>query len=780
MSELNDRQREAVCYLDGPQLVIAGAGSGKTRVLTYKIAYLLNNGYKSYNILALTFTNKAAREMKERIRTLVGEDVASELWMGTFHSMFLRILRINSDRIGFKHDFTIYDTTDSKSLIKTIIRDMQLDEKLYTPAEVHSRISAMKNSLISPADYEADNDMRAADSRARRPMMYALYKAYWNRCRIAGAMDFDDLLFYTNILFRDNPDLLEKYRERFKYILVDEYQDTNFAQHLIVSQLGKQHGHICVVGDDAQSIYSFRGANVANILNLNKYYDNLRIFKLEQNYRSTQTIIDAANSLIEKNTQQIKKHIFSENSRGNKISVLQAYSDFEEGYLVANQIINLRARRGDGFDEFAILYRTNAQSRILEEALRKRNIPYRIYGGQSFYQRKEIKDAISYFRLVINPDDDEALRRIINYPARGIGESTMAKLTLSSIKNNVSLWNVINALDKYDTGVNAGTRKKLEAFASFMAPFIKDNADGMTADKLGQEIMNGTKLISMLESEKTPENISRKENLLELLNSLDEYVRTKIEEGADNVTMANFLGEIALQTDQDTNTDDSGSAVTLMTVHAAKGLEFNNVIIVGVEEDLFPSSMSRDSIAEIEEERRLLYVAITRAKSTCTITYARSRYKNGQTKTCTMSRFIKDIDPQFLSMTQSSGMSSGSYDFNKSRDEWNTRYIRTDNNRSSLAASTQQSKPSVSIFPSTTLRPVANQASTSTNPADFCLHTADELRPGMKIEHSRFGFGTINNIEASGADTKITVDFGNVGTKSLILKFARFKILKTE
>ena len=770
LNELNEQQRAAVEYLDGPQLVIAGAGSGKTRVLTYKIVHLLNHGYEPYRIMALTFTNKAAREMKERIAALVDADVAGQLWMGTFHSIFSRILRRNADRIGFSRDFTIYDTTDSKSLIKTIIRDMGLDEKVYVASDIQSRISKVKNALVSPDDYAHDRDLLEGDRRARRPRLVDVYRGYCDRCRIAGAMDFDDLLYYTNVLLRDNPDVLDRYRDFFRYLLVDEYQDTNFAQHLIVSKLTKDKGNLCVVGDDAQSIYSFRGANISNIINMGKYYDGLRVFKLEQNYRSTQNILDAANSLIDKNTEQIRKHIFSDNSRGTKVQVIEAYSDFEESYIVANRIITLRATQGDGYDRFAVLYRTNAQSRVLEEALRKRNIPYRIYGGQSFYQRKEIKDAISYFRLAVNPDDDEALRRIINYPARGIGETTVGKLVKASIKGVVSIWRVLCDLQAYNVDVNAGTRRKLEAFRDMVRGFVEENASGIDADELGKEIVKRTGLIAIMESDKTPENISRKENLTELLNSLDDFVRTKEEEeNSDETKMSNFLAGVSLLTDQDRDDDGNGeAAVTLMTVHAAKGLEFKNVIIVGVEENLFPSAMSSDSIAGIEEERRLLYVAITRAQVTCTITYARSRYRNGQTQTCTASRFIRDMDSRYLSVSSS----STSY----TKKEEPKSQFRWENGRLSKIGDDAKPREQFGIKQEPARRLAVSQPAADNG--DFGLHEVSELYQGMAIEHSRFGAGTIISIETGGSDdAKIIVDFGDIGIKTLILKFARFKIM---
>ncbi len=775
LNKLNVQQREAVEYLGGPSLVIAGAGSGKTRVLTYKIVYLLENGYLPNQILALTFTNKAAREMKERIAGLIGIELASLLWMGTFHSIFSRILRLNAEYIGFKPDFTIYDTNDSRSLIKMIIKDMQLDDKVYNPAQIQSHISNMKNALISPTNYENDNALRQADTRAKRPLTYAIYKAYWNRCKIAGAMDFDDLLFYTNILLRDNENILKKYQEYFKYILVDEYQDTNFAQHLIVSQLCKEHKHLCVVGDDAQSIYSFRGANISNILNLSRSYPELKTFKLEQNYRSTQTIIGAANTLIEKNKYQIHKKVFSKSDVGGKIPVIQAYSDYEEGYVVANQIIAVKAIQGGSYEDFAILYRTNAQSRVLEEALRKRNIPYRIYGGLSFYQRKEIKDAISYFRLSINPDDDEALRRIINYPARGIGDTTVNKIQQAAIKHNVSMWSVVNNPIAYELSLNSGTIKKLQNFSSIIQSFIDLNIEGKNALELAQVILRDSTILASVHSDNTPENISKQENLSELLNGIKDFITTKQESGdEDSICLTHFLAEISLATDQDKNDDNNlGECVTLMTVHAAKGLEFRNVIIVGVEEELFPSSMSCDTVEGVEEERRLLYVAITRAKTNCTITFATSRYRNGQTKQCQMSRFIRDIDSSYLSLSQTSAMMGESiyksqHRFNKwDFDDYSSKPIFTKTEKRTTVY--QQSVSSI------------NKPTVSFSPAlsggEFVNHTVRELSVGMNIQHSRFGVGVIENIFVD--EEKIKVNFSELNeTKLLMLKFAKFKILK--
>ena len=657
LANLNPQQRQAVEYLDGTQLVIAGAGSGKTRVLTYKIVHLLTHGFEPYRIMALTFTNKAAREMRERIEKLVGPEVASRLWMGTFHSIFARILRRHADRLGFKPSFTIYDASDSKSLIKTIIKEMQLDDKIYKASTIQNSISMAKNALISPERYAIDKDLTEADRRAKRPATCEIYRVYRSRCKVAGAMDFDDLLYYTNVLLRDNPDIRHHYQEFFSYILVDEYQDTNFAQHCIVSELCRDSKNLTMVGDDAQSIYSFRGASIKNILNLQKAYQDLKIFKLEQNYRSTRNIVDAANSLIAKNRDQIRKQVFSTNDVGSKIEVINSSTDYEEAYLVANRIARLRRDTHDSLDEFAILYRTNAQSRRLEEALRKRNISYRIYGGLSFYQRKEVKDAIAYFRLAINPDDDEALRRIINYPARGIGDTTVGKLSRCAIEGHVSIWAVICNPERYSLPVNGGTIKKLAEFRSLIQSFIDANAAGADAYTLATAIIGRTRLLTSLVTDNTPESISKQENLQEILSNVHEFVEEKNEQGEqDHNRMTDFLAEVSLATDQD-DKDTSEQRVTLMTVHAAKGLEFNNVIIVGVEENLFPSSMSCDSLSAIEEERRLLYVAVTRARNFCMISYASSRFRNGRTEVCQPSRFMRDFDPRFLKPVQGTDLS---------------------------------------------------------------------------------------------------------------------------
>ena len=782
LNKLNEQQQEAVLYCEGPQLVIAGAGSGKTRVLTYKIVHLIKLGYLPSHIMALTFTNKAAGEMRERINKLVGEKDASYLWMGTFHSIFARLLRFNADRIGFNHDFTIYDTSDSRSLLKLIIKDMQLDDKVYRPAIVHSRISMMKNALITPSYYENDKRLREEDERAQRPLTFEIYKTYCHRCKIAGAMDFDDILLYTNFLLRDNPDVLAKYQDRFEYILVDEYQDTNFAQHLIMTQLAKKHNRICVVGDDAQSIYSFRGANISNILDLKKSFPALQTFKLERNYRSTKNIIGAANSLIDKNKRQIKKNIYSENPKGTKVNVVECYNDYEEAYVVSSTISSLKAREGCSYEDFAILYRTNAQSRVLEEALgsgglknkhgdKRRSIPYRIYGGLSFYQRKEIKDALSYFRLTINPNDDEALRRIINYPARGIGATTLAKVQHCAIDNGVSLWQVLTAPEQHNLEVNSGTLRKLQAFVELINSFSAQNDAGTSAYELGRHIIMQSGIMNDLMKDKSVENISKQGNLDELLAAMHDFVEGQLEQGYSDTLMTDFLAQASLATDQDTD-NSTGECVTLMTVHAAKGLEYKNVIIVGVEEDLFPSIMSKNSLAEIEEERRLLYVAITRAEKNCVITFAKSRFRNGSHVNCKPSRFIYDIDEQFLSMGSTSAKKT-KVESDTSNEWHNARNEKRQSFHAHDYPSTSHSTPPTSRF-----KPIssAKPSSPATNSGDFSLHTIDEVNEDAHIIHSVFGNGTIVRIDTSGSDAKIIAEFDVMGQRTLLLKFAKFKI----
>lgn len=777
LEQLNPQQREAVEYCDGPQLVIAGAGSGKTRVLTYKIVHLLTQGYEPWRIMALTFTNKAAREMRDRIEALVGHDTARRLWMGTFHSIFSRILRQNAALIGFKPTFTIYDSADSKALIKQIIKDMNLDEKLYKPSTIQGVISMAKNALISPDAYAADPDLTAADRAARRPLTVDIYRTYRARCRVAGAMDFDDLLYYTNVLLKEHREVLAHYREFFRYVLVDEYQDTNFAQHCIVTELCEKTNALTMVGDDAQSIYSFRGANIRNILNLRKAYPALRIFKLEQNYRSTQNIVDAANSLIDKNREQIRKQVFSKNDVGPKIEVIQCYTDFEEAGAIADRIGRRKVEAGDTWDDFAILYRTNVQSRRLEEALRKRNIPYRVYGGQSFYQREEVKDALSYFRLAINPDDDMALKRVINKPARGIGDTTKNKLSIAAIETNTSVWWVLNNLDKCDIKLSSRTISKLTAFTDLIWSFIHADKNGANAAELANMIISRTALLSSLLTDRTPENMSRQENLQEVLTTVHEFVEDNLEEGNDNIKMTDFLGDVLLATDQDDkNKEDQGPIVTLMTAHASKGLEFKNVIISGVEDDLFPSAMAQGSAAEIEEERRLLYVAITRAKRFCMMSYTSSRQRNGQTVACRPSPFLRDINPKYLKLMQGTAMT-----FDRSAE-------RLDRYRESFHSSVGvhsvidpvAARPQMPPRPRVTVGASARNVTADTAPVgsgDFSRHTVGELADSMEILHERFGRGRIISIEDDPTGAKINVLFSGADQKKLMLKFARFKIL---
>ena len=782
LAQLNPQQRDAVEYLGGPQLVIAGAGSGKTRVLTYKIVHLLCHGFQPFRIMALTFTNKAAREMRERIQALVGEDTARRLWMGTFHSIFARLLRTYADRIGFSPRFTIYDAADSKNLIKSIIKEMQLDDKIYKPSVVQNAISMAKNALIGPSDYAMDRDLAASDKAAKRPLTAEIYRIYARRCRLAGAMDFDDLLYYTNVLLRDHPDVLHHLQEYFRYVLVDEYQDTNFAQHNIVSMLCSESDNLTMVGDDAQSIYSFRGASIRNILNLKKGYPNLRIFKLEQNYRSTQNIVSAANSLIAKNRDQIRKEVFSKNEPGQRIEVINSSTDFEEAYIVANRIARLQRETHDSLEEFAILYRTNAQSRRLEESLRKRNISYRIYGGLSFYQRKEVKDAIAYFRLATNPKDDEALRRVINYPARGIGDTTVQKLVSAAIAGNVSIWEVICDPQRYFLNVNAGTMRKLEGFQELIQQFVDADSAGADAYTLATSIIGATKLLSSLITDNTPESISKQENLQEILSNVRDFVDERNESGeADRTGMVNFLAEVSLATDQDEK-DTSEQRVTLMTVHAAKGLEFNNVIVVGVEEELFPSSMASDSLAAIEEERRLLYVAITRARRFCMISYASSRFRNGQTKLCQPSRFLHDIDPKYLRLMQGTDIGpayGGADPYGSYRSSFHSPSVIS----SFSSSSSSSAHPAGHASERWSQRAAASASSQPAKAApmppsgDFRVHTVGEVSEGQQIMHERFGKGKIVAVHADPTGAKITVLFDNVAQRTLMLKYARFVIL---
>ena len=779
IEELNEGQRNAVLYNDGPSLVIAGAGSGKTRVLTYKIAYLLENGYQPWNILALTFTNKAAREMKERIARQVGPERARHLWMGTFHSMFLRILHVEAGHIGFTSQFTIYDTADSKSLIRSIIKEMGLDEKVYKPGMVQARISNAKNHLVSPAGYANNKEAYEGDRVAKVPALRDIYQRYWERCRQADAMDFDDLLFYTFLLFRDHPEVLARYQDQFRYILVDEYQDTNFAQHSIVLQLAKNHQHVCVVGDDAQSIYSFRGADIDNILYFTKVYPDTKVFKLEQNYRSTQTIVRAANSLIEKNQWQIRKEVFSEKEKGEAIGVYQAYSDVEEGDIVVNKIAELRREKRYAYSDFAILYRTNAQSRIFEEAMRKRSMPYRIYGGLSFYQRKEIKDVIAYFRLIVNPNDEEAFKRIINYPARGIGDTTVGKIIAAATGHNVSLWTVLCEPLAYGLNFNKGTVGKLQAFRELISAFITDAAE-KNAYEIGADIIRQWGIINDVCQDNSPENLSRKENIEELVNGMSDFCAQRQEEGNPNVLLGDFLSEVSLLTDQDSDKDGDDEKITLMTVHSAKGLEFKNVFVVGMEENLFPSGMVGDSPRALEEERRLFYVAITRAEEHCFLSYAKTRFRYGKMEFGSPSRFLKDIDIRFLRLPQDAGMFRRVEEEAAAFRRENARGFAPDREDASYGGKERVSvRPKQQIIAPTVPRnlkrvtPSANTASTSPSAGG----AANRVQQGQLIEHERFGLGEVLKVEGEGDNAKATIRFKNAGDKQLLLRFARFKVL---
>lgn len=782
IEELNESQRAAVLYGDGPSLVIAGAGSGKTRVLTYKIAYLLENGYNPWNILALTFTNKAAREMKERIARQVGEQRARYLWMGTFHSVFSRILRAEASHIGFTSQFTIYDSADSKSLLRSIIKEMGLDEKTYKPGSVQARISNAKNHLVSPSGYAANKEAYEADAAVKMPAIRDIYSRYWERCRQAGAMDFDDLLVYTYILFRDFPEVLARYREQFRYVLVDEYQDTNYAQHSIVLQLTKENQRVCVVGDDAQSIYSFRGADIDNILYFTKIYPDTKVFKLEQNYRSTQTIVRAANSLIEKNERQIPKEVFSEKERGEAIGVFQAYSDVEEGDIVTNKIAQLRREHDYGYSDFAILYRTNAQSRVFEEALRKRSMPYKIYGGLSFYQRKEIKDIIAYFRLVVNPNDEEAFKRIINYPARGIGDTTVGKIIKAATDNNVSLWTVLCDPITYGLTINKNTHTKLQGFRELIEQFMTEVAE-KNAYEIGTAIIRQSGIINDVCQDNSPENLSRKENIEELVNGMNDFCAMRQEEGNTNVSLIDFLSEVSLLTDQDSDKEGDGEKVTLMTVHSAKGLEFRNVFVVGLEENLFPSGMAGDSPRAMEEERRLFYVAITRAEEHCFLSFAKTRFRYGKMEFGSPSRFLRDIDTRFLQLPQEAALGrsvdEGAGRFRREMEEGYSR--RPSAERFSARPSAdrpQRERPKEQIIAPTVPRNLKRVSGTTVSPSVAPGAGITGVQPGQTIEHERFGIGQVIRVEGSGDNAKATIHFRNAGDKQLLLRFARFKVIE--
>lgn len=852
LKDLNEAQRAAVEYIDGPSLVIAGAGSGKTRVLTYKIAYLLSQGMKPWSIMALTFTNKAAREMKERIGKLVGNDLAQHLYMGTFHSIFSRILRAEAEHIGFNNNFTIYDESDSRSLIKAIVKEMGLDDKKYKPAAVHAKISMAKNNLMSAAAYESDAAIFEQNKRAQMPEVGKIFVAYVQRCKQANAMDFDDLLTLTYQLFRDHEDIRHKYAARFDYVLVDEYQDTNHVQMSIVMQLCQEKQRVCAVGDDSQSIYSFRGANIDNILNYQRQFQGTRLFKLEQNYRSTQTIVEAANSLIKHNRNQIPKDVFSENAKGEKIQYKPAYSDKEEAAIVAKDVKRIRREDGCQYSDFAILYRTNAQSRSFEEEFRKQGIPYRIYGGLSFYQRKEIKDIIAYFRLVANPDDEEAIRRIINYPARGIGATTVLKIADCAHQNQVSFWEVIGAPERYGLAVNKGTMNKLETFRLLISSFI-ERAQTTDVYELGDAIIKESGISQDIMSGKDVDDLARQENLEEFLSGMSAFVEERREEGRfDELFLQDYLQDVALLTDADSDGDKDEPRVSLMTVHAAKGLEFPTVFVVGLEENIFPSPLSAASLRELEEERRLLYVAITRAEKHCILTNAKNRWRYGKMEFDNPSRFIDEIDGKLIdcldeaggslfgSMSESRfGSRSGSMfgsraDLMSDQPEWaraqRPRRPWEDAEQPRYSSRYQNSKPVASQFvadpkpslfddePETSrtsgrssvsrrsslsegnfksVRALnaakrymethsshpasrgtgSSAASVSSSTASSAGSSSCGLQEGMKIEHQRFGRGTVLKIEGTGENTKATVEFVHSGTKQLLLKYAKFTVV---
>lgn len=748
INELNDAQKEAVLSLNGPNMILAGAGSGKTRVLTYRIAHLLHNGVDAFNILSLTFTNKAAKEMRERIEKIVGLEARS-LWMGTFHSVFSRILRTESDKIGFPYNFTIYDTSDAKNLLKSIIKELKLDDKIYKPNIVYGRISAAKNNLISAKSYNSDSAIINEDKMMAKPEIGRIYTIYSNRCLKAAAMDFDDLLFLTYKLFKLFPEVLLKYQNLFKYILVDEYQDTNYAQYAIVKMLAKKNQNICVVGDDAQSIYSFRGANIENILNFKKDYKSADTFKLEQNYRSTKNIVNAANAIIANNQNQFKKDVWTDNPEGNKIKVIKTKTDNEEGKVVANTIYDMKLQMQEPNNAFAILYRTNAQSRAMEESLRKMNIPYRIYGGLSFYQRKEIKDLLSYYRMIVNPNDEEALKRIINYPTRGIGKSTLDKLILTANTKEKSIWNIVSNLEQYDTGVSNGPRKKIQDFVTMILSFGSE-LYRKNAFELGEYIASNTGILKNLYSDKTPEGISKYENIQELLNGLKQFTASEEKTNTPTKTLDKFMEDVALLTDADKASEDDMNRVSLMTIHSAKGLEFPHVFVVGMEENLFPSKLSLTSRLELEEERRLFYVAITRAEKSAHLTYAQTRFKYGDITYSEASRFISEIPKEFLEV---SSKKTTAPTFGQQE--------RFSNNHSAIPAGQKL----------VSLQKAAQAMPKTTSSA------GDKIKEGANVEHLRFGRGTVTSIEGIGPSKKATILFTKHGKKQILLKFAKLKIV---
>jgi len=760
---LNQAQREAVEHTEGPTMVLAGAGSGKTRVLTYRIAHLIYNGASPFNILALTFTNKAAREMKERIGKIVGDSNAKSIWMGTFHSVFARILRSEAEKIGYPANFTIYDTDDSRRLLKEIIKSQGLDDKVYKPSLVGNRISSAKNNLLSPQAYQQNLNLAKEDQQSKKPMIGKIYEIYDKRLFKAGAMDFDDLLFKTNILLRDFPEVLNKYQDKFRYILVDEYQDTNFSQYIIIRALAAKFENICVVGDDAQSIYSFRGANIQNILNFKNDYPDVATFKLEQNYRSTKNIVNAANSLIEKNKEQLKKDVWTANDEGSKIKLIRAMSDNEEGSHVANTIFQIKNNEQAHHKEFAILYRTNAQSRAMEDAMRKLNLPYQIYGGLSFYQRKEIKDLLAYFRLVVNPKDDDAIKRIINYPARGIGKTSMDRLILFANENDLPLWQVLTHIQQYPVQIGAAAKNKIAGFVEMVQSF-QAIADKKDAYETGQLIASTTTILKELYSDKSVEGLGRYENVQELLNSMKEFVEDA-DEAQGIPKLADYILDIPLLTDQDEKDKENSDKVTLMTIHASKGLEFPYVFVVGLEEELFPSQHASQSRTELEEERRLFYVAITRAEKQCYLSFSESRYKWGNLTYSQPSRFLEEIDEQFIDATGLAVRTSKSagFKFPDPGSSWG-------GNPSRKTSSTPTSTPPPRFKPKTSLN--ASRKNETTIQGD----DTSNLTAGTKVEHGRFGAGTVLGIEGSGENKKATIDFDGIGKKQLLLRFAKLKI----
>ena len=788
LEALNPSQLKAVKYCDGPSLIVAGAGSGKTRVLINKIIYLIEEmQLVEWEIMALTFTNKAARELKERIAKFVEPRLIHKQWVGTFHGVFLNILHREHRYIGFSNYFTVYDTSDSRSLLTSIIKEMGLDTKIYKPVSVLNSISKCKSQLVTADQYNSNPENLKSDAKRNWEAFGKIFQQYCYRCHQSDAMDFDDILLYTYLLFEKCPEVLAKWRDKIKYVLVDEFQDTNYAQAQILWQLvgEKQIQHICVVGDDAQSIYSFRGANIDNILNFQSLYDNVRLFKLEQNYRSTQNIVEAANSLIEKNSRQIRKKVFSENDRGDKLHLLEAHSDIEEAKLVVNAIRGIKRKEGCEYSDFAVLYRTNAQSRMFEDTMRKDSMPYRIYGGQSFYQRKEIKDVIAYFRLAVNPNDEEAFKRVINYPARGIGQTTVSKILQTATTHEVSLWTVIGTPEQYELGVNKGTLTKIGQFRELIESFI-EQARTLPANQVGAAIVKQSGIIADIYQDTTPENLSRQENVEELMNGMSDFCDMRMEEGNENISLSDYLSEVSLMSDVDSDKGDDGHKITLMTIHSAKGLEFNTVFVVGLEEGLFPSDMVSGNPREMEEERRLFYVAITRAKTHCYLSYAQCRFRYGQMEFSSPSRFLKDIDSKYLDKQQSM------FSFRKSMEDevslpWQRKGglfgggERQESSRpfrpTILSAKPVPSARPTSTRPASTM-PLSARPVSSVSQASASLPRGDEgLKEGNIILHNRFGRGEVLRVEGTGDNTKATVQFENVGTKQLLLKFAKFEVI---